>query len=53
MDNLKYVMAHDYFLPGRGIKPAYENAQQNIFSNQQTFKEELYNSGFVISLIKK
>lgn len=50
MKNLKCVMAHDYFLPGRGIKPAYENMSKDIFLTQKTFKEPLYNSGFIISL---
>ena len=50
MKNLKCVMAHDYHLPNRGIKPAYTQYPDKVFTSQQDFKENLYNSGFLINL---
>lgn len=50
MKNLKCVMTHDYHLPNRGVQSAYTQYPDRVFHSQQDFKENLYNSGFLISL---
>jgi len=46
--SLRYVWAHDYYLPGRGVKKAYHEKAHDVFSYFLKFKEPLYKAGFVI-----
>lgn len=46
---LKYVWAHDYYLPGRGVKPAWDELGDKIFKKWKAFTEKEYSAGFVIA----
>ena len=49
-ENLKWTWAHDYHLPGRGVKPAWDEHGSEVFSKWTDFKEEMYPPGFIIAL---
>lgn len=48
--NLKCVWAHDYHLPGRGVKPAWDELGNQIFQKWNSFTEPEYSAGFVIAI---
>lgn len=50
MNTLKYVWSHDYHLPGRGVKGAWDESGSNVFSKWIDFKESAYPPGFVIAI---
>jgi hypothetical protein len=47
--NLKWVWAHDYYLPGRGVKPAWDELGSSVFTKWFPFSEKEYAAGFVIA----
>jgi len=47
--NLKYVWAHDYHLPGRGVKQAWDECGKKTFSLWTPFDDPEYAAGFVIA----
>lgn len=51
-DNLKCVWAHDYHLPGRGVKPAWDEYASNVFNSWHEFNEPFYAAGFAMGRIK-
>ena len=51
MPNLKCVWAHDYHLPGRGIKLAWDELGDSFCKTWTAFNEQAYQAGFVIAKI--
>jgi hypothetical protein len=48
--DLKWVWAHDYYLPGRGVKPAWDEIGNRVFEKWTAFSEKEYAAGFVIAI---
>lgn len=46
---LRTVWAHDYYLPNRGVKPAWDEIADTIFKEWIPFNELAYIAGFVIA----
>jgi hypothetical protein len=47
--SLNTVWAHDYHLPGRGVKQAWDELGSKVFNEWISFKEDAYPPGFVIA----
>lgn len=49
--SLKYIWAHDYHLPGRGVKLAWDSYGSNLCKMWTDFKEDAYPPGFIIAIV--
>jgi len=49
---LKTVWSHDYHLPKRGVKPAWDELGSRVFDKWIDFNEKVYPAGFVIAIKK-
>lgn len=47
--NLKFVWAHDYYLPGRGVKQAWDEVGKKVFKQWIPFSDPEYAAGFIIA----
>jgi hypothetical protein len=48
--NLKWVWAHDYYLPGRGVKEAWDEVGNDVFTKWKPFSDPEYLAGFIIAI---